>query len=361
MAGCGARPRRQALQDALRLITSRLLKFRDLFTAEEVDALLDASDERFRQMTRRVVQEQAQNHFKPMWDMLPDGQKEPLYEMAYREVRQMSRRVLGLMLEEIEKLIDLRPLVIHTARDNPGLMGKLFRDVGREEFTFIERSGAWFGFLFGLVQLGVWIVYPQWWILPLFGLLVGYATNWVAIKLIFEPKEPKRVLGLTVQGLFHRRKEEVAGDFSAVVAAHVLTDDALFSQLTSESSRARILEVMHAEAQKLIDGYQNHPLAKGMLDDEKVARMEADVMAEVESEMFRNDGILAQIAAKSGQIRDTLREKMRDLPPEPFESVLRPAFKQDEWKLIAAGAVLGLIAGLLQLVYIFGEALAGGI
>jgi uncharacterized membrane protein YheB (UPF0754 family) len=343
------------------LITARLLKLRELFSAEEADALLEASDDRFREMTRRVVHEQAQSHFKPMWDTLPEAQRESLYALAYSEVQKMARRVLGELLAEIEKLIDLRPLVIQTARENPALMGRIFRDVGREEFRFIQRSGAYFGFLFGLVQLGVWLVFPEWWILPLFGLLVGYATNWVAIRLVFEPREPRRVLGLTVQGLFHRRKEEVAGDFSAAVAAHVLTDEALFSQLTSDASRRHILDVLRREAEMVMAQYQSHPLAAGLVDAERAAQMEAAVLAEVESEMFRAGGVLAQIAAKSDRIRATLHDKMRKLPPEPFEGVLRPAFQQDEWKLIAAGAALGLVAGVLQLVYLFGEALAQGI
>ena len=38
--------------------------------------------------------------------------------------------------------------------------------------------------------------------------------------------------------------------------------------------------------------------------------------------------------------------------------VLRPAFQQDEWKLILAGAALGLVAGGFQVVYVFGGTLA---
>ena len=45
----------------------------------------------------------------------------------------------------------------------------------------------------------------------------------------------------------------------------------------------------------------------------------------------------------------------RSSTPESFEGVLRPAFQQDEWKLILAGAALGLGAGVLQLVYLFGD------
>lgn len=33
---------------------------------------------------------------------------------------------------------------------------------------------------------------------------------------------------------------------------------------------------------------------------------------------------------------------------EQFEGVLRPVFQQDEWKLIAVGAVIGFLVGELQ-------------
>ena len=43
-------------------------------------------------------------------------------------------------------------------------------------------------------------------ILPLVGMLIGYFTNWVAVKLLFWPKEP--ILG--VQGVIPKRKHELA-------------------------------------------------------------------------------------------------------------------------------------------------------
>ncbi|TPS15715.1 DUF445 domain-containing protein, partial [Acinetobacter baumannii] len=35
--------------------------------------------------------------------------------------------------------------------------------------------------------------------------------------------------------------------------------------------------------------------------------------------------------------------------PSEFEGMLRPAFKEDEWALIAVGAVLGFVVGELQI------------
>ena len=48
-------------------------------------------------------------------------------------------------------------------------------------------------------------------------------------------------------------------------------------------------------------------------------------------------------------IETDLREKMQSLSPEEFEGVLRPAYQADEWKLIAVGSILGMVAGIGQL------------
>lgn len=47
-------------------------------------------------------------------------------------------------------------------------------------------------------------------------------------------------------------------------------------------------------------------------------------------------------------IEATLRSRLRNLNPEDFVSVLRPAFQEDEIKLILVGGILGCLVGVLQ-------------
>ena len=56
---------------------------------------------------------------------------------------------------------------------------------------------------------------------------------------------------------------------------------------------------------------------------------------------------IERYAADALDIRNTLTSKMRELTPAEFESLLRPAFQQDEWILIAVGAALGFLVGEL--------------
>lgn len=49
-------------------------------------------------------------------------------------------------------------------------------------------------------------------------------------------------------------------------------------------------------------------------------------------------------------LENTIVDKMNQLTPEEYESILRPVFKDDEKIVIAVGAILGGIVGELQVV-----------
>ncbi|MCA9563946.1 MAG: hypothetical protein KC561_10680, partial [Myxococcales bacterium] len=168
--------------------------------------------------------------------------------------------------------------------------------------------------------------------------------------------QPKKILWMTIQGLFHKRQQKVAADFSNLVAGEVLTDDALYEELTREQSREKITSLIKSAASDLSEKYKKHPMAAMMmLDDSRLEAMEADMVAEIEAEVFAEGGPLTAVAHKSGEIKEELNRRLSSLEPEHFEGVLRPAFQQDEWKLILTGAVLGLAAGFAQLFFLFGE------
>jgi len=52
-----------------------------------------------------------------------------------------------------------------------------------------------------------------------------------------------------------------------------------------------------------------------------------------------------------------MAERMKQLPSEEFQDLLRPCFQEDEIKLIIIGGILGALAGMAQLAFIFGQSL----
>ena len=343
----------------LSLITEKLLRIDEVLAGAKAADCIAPVEADLKKRTRDMLEAQATERMNAMWGALGDSVKEQVHAAAWKEVETMSQRVVDKIIANATDILNLQRVVTKAVKERPELVVRMFVEIGAREFLFIQRSGWWFGLAFGMVQLLVWVLYPAWWILPFFGFLVGYATNWIAIKLVFEPQQPKKVLGFTIQGLFHRRHKEVAAEYARLSTEDVFTDENLFAELQSEEARKLIMAIVEAEADALVERYSSHPMAAAMATPELVASVRAEVLTVVEEELFRGGGVLTGITAQSDTIREMLHDRMLGLDAERFESVLRPAFQQDEWKLIIAGAVLGGIAGTLQLIYLFGGTLGG--
>ena len=78
-------------------------------------------------------------------------------------------------------------------RFDPELANRVFLDMGRRELKFIQNFGFFFGFVLGIPVAALTHFVTFWWLLPILGVLVGYVTNWVALWMIYEPPEPRKV------------------------------------------------------------------------------------------------------------------------------------------------------------------------
>ncbi len=340
------------------LITKKLLSLRQLFDETfDAQAFTGKLGAVIDEMTEEVIEEIATKHAKPMWDNAGEFMQNKIRERARAEVVEVSRRIAMDIADDIESILDIEQTVLDAIEDNKELMGEMFYEVGRKEFKFIERSGLYFGFVFGVVQMIVWVLYPLPWILPAAGFGVGYMTNWIAIKLVFSPREPVKLGPITVQGLFHKRQNEVAEAFGRTVANRVLNADNIVKTVMESDGAARMDEIIEHRIGELLTKYETHPMAVLLVPADEQAALRADLLSRIKREWPKPGGFFHTFAGQSVDLDGELERRMKALDRASYEGVLRPAFQQDEWKLIAAGAVLGTVAGVLQLVYIFGDAM----
>ena len=340
------------------LITEKLLSLRQLFdetfSADSFTGKLGAVID---DVTEQIIDEVANKHAKQLWDNAGEFMQNKVRERVRTEVVEVSHAIALDMADDIESIMDIEKTVLEAIDRHKALMGEMFYEVGRQEFKFIERSGLYFGFLFGIFQMIIWVLYPAPWILPAAGFGVGYLTNWIAIKLVFAPREPTRVGPITIQGLFHKRQPEVAEAFGRIVATRVLNADNIVRTVMESDGATRMNEIVEHRVGELIAKYEAHPMAALVLPPEERPALRAEVLERIKSEWPKPGGFFHTFAGEAVDLHGELERRMKALDRESYEGVLRPAFQQDEWKLIAAGAVLGTAAGFLQLVYIFGDAM----
>jgi uncharacterized membrane protein YheB (UPF0754 family) len=242
-------------------------------------------------------------------------------------------RVVTALQDEITTVLDIEHLVLEAFIRDKAVLNDLFQKVGRVELKFLVESGFGFGAILGLFQMALWAVAPKPWTLPVAGALVGYITNWIAIKLLFEPADPVPVGPFIMQGLFESRQVEVSDEFGNFLDKRVLQSHSVLDGLVKSGDDGPFYEFLRRQLP--------FPIPTIILS----AAIKAIQQTADEPDMYPE---LHSYISKKLDIAATLASRLKELPPQQFEDLLHPVFQEDEIILIATGGVLGAAAGLLQ-------------
>jgi hypothetical protein len=223
--------------------------------------------------------------------------------------------------------------------------------VGRRELRLMVTFGFVFGFLLGIPVAFVDHWFGQWWLLPLMGIVVGWVTNKLGMWLIFEPLEPRRVLGVTAHGLFLRRQDEAAEVYARSIADDVITLERIGDFLMNGPRGDRTRAMLARALRPAIDDAAGPLLpvvrvAVGSREFDRIREGIAVAAVGRTDVAFRDPEFGRQ---QGDRLRVLFAERTKELAPADFVEMMRSAFREDEWMLYAHGAVMGFGGGVLHL------------
>lgn len=348
----GIVPRRAARMAGIAVDTMT----RDLISAEEVVSRLDPDRIAqeiagpIRRATSEITREIMSEYQPGVWDAMPAPMRSLVISRAQAETPRMVREVLGGIQRDVDAVFDLKDMVVTNLVTDKRLLNRIFREAGRKEFRFIARSGIWFGGTIGLLQMALWVLFHEPLIMPAFGLIVGWFTDWLALKMIFNPKRPITVFGWHIQGLFLKRRREVAADYGTLIADEIITPRKVIEAILRGPMSDRVFAMIRREVQAAMDRSAGvaRPLVLVTIGSARYRQMKATIAAKIMQRLPETMAYVEDYARETMDIRNVLREKMQDLDELQFEALIRPAFEQDEWILITVGAALGFFMGEAQ-------------
>ena len=186
--------------------------------------------------------------------------------------------------------------------------------------------------------------------LPFIGGSIGWFTNYLAVKMLFHPREPISILGMEFQGVFPKRQATVAAKIGQLVANELLASEEIFKHIGSEQN----LNKIKLNIGKILANYfdltfvQKYPLAAKLLPNKAKLRIQEEILNEVDqvvpsmlqaqvNQLEKNLDIERVVALKVKQLSSKRLEKI-------IWSILADEFIFIEW----VGAFLGFTIGLLQ-------------
>ena len=333
-------------------IVPRLITEKEIFDRLDPARVADEIEKPILALVDQITDEVMREYEPGLWETLPTSLRQLIIRRVQNDAPEVVAQIMDQLKENITQVFDLKHMVVATLIRDKALINKIFLETGKDEFRFIGNSGFYFGFLFGIFQMIGWTFYKADWQLPVFGLIVGYATNWIALEMIFRPQTPVRVGPMVLHGLFFKRQKEVSRDYARLIADEIVTPSNIIEAVLKGPYADRVFNMIAKNIKRVIDDQSGiaRPFVAWTVGTRKYIEMKDQAVSRLVQYLPASVRHVDRYAKEVMDIQNTLAERLEVLPAPEFEGMLRPAFKEDEWILIAVGAALGFIVGLGQVV-----------
>jgi len=187
-------------------------------------------------------------------------------------------------------------------------------------------------------------------LLPIIAALIGWFTNYLAVKMLFHPRKPINLILFKLQGIFPKRQSDLAEKLGDLVATELFSSDDIVSIIKDQQDKSGIVEKIESKIDEVITVKlpEAIPMLAMVMNPELVSLVKQAFLKEL-------DGVLESVMQKlstqidSGlNVKELVREKVQDFSSEKLEKVIFSIMKKELRFVELVGAVLGFIIGLIQ-------------
>jgi uncharacterized membrane protein YheB (UPF0754 family) len=181
----------------------------------------------------------------------------------------------------------------------------------------------------------------------------GWVTTWIAIKMLFHPRRPVRIFGLTVQGIFPKNQMEIARKLGQVVSNELLS----FAEIEAKVTSPENLQKLKPEIEKHIDIFLREKLTKVFpvvsmfIGDKTINQLKDAFLTELETlfpVLMKN--YMNQLEHDL-DLEKIITEKVAGFSSEKLEDILDQITKKEFQFLEFVGGFFGLLIGLVQVLF----------
>ncbi|HEY4108207.1 DUF445 domain-containing protein [Puia sp.] len=195
----------------------------------------------------------------------------------------------------------------------------------------------------------------SWWFytIPFISAFIHWLTIWMALKLLFHPRQPKKILGFTLHGVFPKRQQQIAESLGRIVGQELFSFGDIEQTITHPDNVRRILPL----AEEHIDNFlrvklkEQMPMISMFIGDKTIGQLKTVFMKELE-DLF--PVIMKNYVANLRHDLDLERivvQKIASFSADRLENMLNE-FLTKEFRFVEIiGAALGFLIGLLQILF----------
>lgn len=187
-------------------------------------------------------------------------------------------------------------------------------------------------------------------LLPLISAFIGWFTNWIAIKMLFHPREEKNILGLRIQGIFPKRQVQFAEKLGALVSRELISFNEISQKINDPATISRAMPFIEHHVDQFIQVKlkEEIPLLSMFISGNTLENIKKGIVHEFEELFPSLMTHLTEGMQKELDIEKMVIEKVKGFSSDKLEEILQSIMKKEFRFVEIIGGVLGFIIGLIQ-------------
>jgi uncharacterized membrane protein YheB (UPF0754 family) len=187
-------------------------------------------------------------------------------------------------------------------------------------------------------------------LIPFISAFIGWFTNWIAIKMLFHPREPKKILGITFHGIFPKRQRQFAEKLGKLVSTELISFKEIEEKITHSGNLEKVMPVIENRVddflrRKLSDVF---PIISMFIGDSTINQLKVVFMDELRTifpEIIRK--YMKNLESEL-DMEEIVTTKVAGFSSDKMENILNQIMSSEFRFVEIIGGVLGFLIGIVQ-------------
>lgn len=185
---------------------------------------------------------------------------------------------------------------------------------------------------------------------PFISALIGWLTNYIAVKMLFHPRVPINILGIKIQGVFPKRHKMFAEKIGNLVGGELFSFNDIKDKLVSADNMDGVSIVIEEKIdiflrEKLVAAM---PMLGMIMGDDLRNKIKATLLEEFNTMLPEVIEKYASKVEDQIDIKEIVKNKVEAFSFEKLEEVMFSIMSKEFKFIELIGAILGFLIGLIQ-------------
>jgi uncharacterized membrane protein YheB (UPF0754 family) len=182
------------------------------------------------------------------------------------------------------------------------------------------------------------------------GALIGWITNYFAIKMLFRPLKEINVLGVKIQGLIPKRREEMAISIADTIQDELIS----MKDITANIKDIELGDEINLIVDRIVEDklkkeiLDKIPMASLFINESMINKIKSHIKSAIEENKDEFFEVMIKKMENSVDMKNIIVEKIQNFELQELESMVYRIANNELKHIEVIGAILGAIIGGVQ-------------